>query len=221
MTLLSGGAWLVAPRALAADNVVKADEPAAVPFDWWWYHGYFEVGARGFLNNPQRDGVAALGGRSLAKYYEYSTIKPGPFLGGWASVGSKDGVYQLDAWANNVGYSDQQYQLDASKAGEHYIGIGWDQTPHVYSTSARTLYNGVGSTGLTLPPGLSNQMFTDAGCTPGPAGCSFLITAPNAAKVQQDILNNTYLTDIGIRRDTASVDYRYTPTDNSDFRFNY
>ncbi|MGB8398908.1 MtrB/PioB family decaheme-associated outer membrane protein [Bradyrhizobium sp.] len=220
VTLPAGCAGLTVSRALAAEAVAYVDEPA--PFAArWWYHYYVEGGARAFLNNPQRDGVVALGGNSLAKYYEYSTIKPGPFLEGWASTGSKDGVYQLDAWARNVGYSDQQYQFDASKAGEHYIGVGWDQTPHIYSTSAQTLYNGVGSTNLTLPAGLSNQMFTDAGCTPGPAGCGFFIVPANAAKVQQDIVSNTHLTGIGIRRDTVSVDYRYTPNDRWDFRANY
>src|SRR6185295_1620695 len=162
VTLLSGGAWLTAPSALAADAILYPNpvEPAPLATGWW-YHYYVEGGVREFLNNPQRDGVTALGGKSLAKYYEYSTIAPGPFLGGWASTGSRDGVYQLDAWAKNVGYSDQRYQLDASKAGQYYFGIGWDQTPHVYSTSAQTLYNGVGSTNLTMPAGLSNQMFTD------------------------------------------------------------
>src|SRR5262249_49478410 len=123
-TLLSGCAWLMAPRTFAADMFVKAEEftPAAVP---WWYHYYVEVGARAFLNNPQRDGIAALGGQSLAKYYEYSTIAPGPFLYGGVSAGSRDGLYQVDAWANNIGYSDQRYQLDASKAGQHYISFGW------------------------------------------------------------------------------------------------
>jgi Putative outer membrane beta-barrel porin, MtrB/PioB len=219
VALLSGCAGLSAPRAFAADMFVKADEfvPVGGP---WWYHYYVEVGARAFLNNPQRDGVTSLGGRSLAKYYEYSTIAPGPFLYGWASAGSRDGVYQVDAWATNVGYSDQQYQLDASKAGRHYFSFGWDQTPHIYSTSARTLYNGLGSTSLTLPPGLSNQIFLDAGCVPGPA-CPFPIAPANAAQVQRDILNNSYVTDIGIRRDTASVDYRYTPDDNWDFRASY
>jgi hypothetical protein len=222
VTLLSGGAWLTAPSALAADAILYPNpvEPAPLAAGWW-YHYYVEGGVREFLNNPQRDGVTALGGKSLAKYYEYSTIAPGPFLGGWASTGSKDGVYQLDAWSKNVGYSDQRYQLDASKAGQYYFGIGWDQTPHVYSTSAQTLYNGVGSPNLTLPAGLSNQMFNDAGCTPGPAGCGFFIAPANAPKVQQDIQNNTHLSDIGIRRDTVSVDYRQTPNDHWDFRANY
>jgi Putative outer membrane beta-barrel porin, MtrB/PioB len=212
-TLLGAFAWSAGNRASAAD--VTFYPPG------WWYHYYAEAGIREFLNNPQRDGVAAFGGHSLAKYYEYSTIKPGPFLGGWVSTGSNDGLYQIDAWAKNVGYSDQQYQFDASKAGEFYVGIGWDQIPHVYSTSAQTLYNGVGSTSLTLPPGLSNKMFGDAGCTPGPAGCGFPIAPANAAKLQQDITSNTHQSDIGIRRDTVSADYRYTPDDHWDWRANY
>ena len=64
----------------------------------------------------------------------------------------------------NVGYSDQSYDLSASKAGKYYVDVQWDQTPHVYSTSAQTIYNGVGTNALTLPAGLSNTLFTDVGC---------------------------------------------------------
>ena len=176
-TLLSGCAWSIAPPAFAADLILKA-EPATLVVPWW-VHYYVEVGARGFLNNPQRDGVTALGGRSLAKYYEYSTIAPGPFLYGWVSAGSIDGVYQVDACGEKRRLQRSAVSSSTSRRPvEHYFGFEWDQTPHVYSTSARTLYNGVGSTSLTLPPGLSNQMFTDAGCLPGPAGCAFRSRPP-------------------------------------------
>ena len=49
-------------------------------------------------------------------------------------------------------------------------------------------------------------------------------TAGNPAKTNaiSTIINqNVVPTNIGIRRDTASVDYRYTPTDNWDIRANY
>ena len=99
------------------------------------------------------------------------------------------------------------------------------RTPHVYSTSAQTLYNGVGTNALTLPPGLSNKLFLDAGCGNNaqgqPTGCVNPITAANAAKVQRDILNNTQQTDLGIRRDTASVEYRWTPADAWDIQASY
>ena len=88
-------------------------------------------------------GYTHLGQQSLAKYYEYSIVAPGAFGGGHVATGSSDGLYQLDLWANNVasnfaGFSDQSYLLEASKAGEHYFSFAWDQTPHVYSTSALT-----------------------------------------------------------------------------------
>ena len=60
--------------------------PFGVP---WWFQGYLETGGRFFLNNPQKDGVSAFGGKSLAKYYEYSTLKPGPFLDGRFRAGSQ------------------------------------------------------------------------------------------------------------------------------------
>jgi MtrB/PioB family decaheme-associated outer membrane protein len=207
--------------ALAADVPLVATEP--VPY--WWIHGDVEVGGRAFLNDPQRDGATFQGGKSLAKYYEYSTIKPGPFLNAFVLTGSRDGLYEADVWAKNVGYSDQSYLVDLSKAGQQYLTGGWDQTPHVYSTSALTIYNGIGSNVLTLPAGLSALLFNDAGCVghvPNPpTGCGTPISSAGAAKVQQDILNNLHHTDIKILRDTGFFEYRATPTSDWDFRINY
>ena len=90
---------------------------------------------------------------SLAKFYEYRDLKPGAFGNFWLSAGSKDGLYQIDVGGKNVGYDDQSYYLDASKAGQVYFNFDWDQTPHLYSTSAQTPYLGVGTSSLTLPPG--------------------------------------------------------------------
>ena len=203
--LISTGAGVIS-RAEAGDAVAFG-----VP---WWFQGYLETGGRFFLNNPQKDGVSAFGGRSLAKYYEYSAVKPGPFLDGRFVAGSRDGVYGIDLSAKNVGYDDQNYQLDFSKAGTNYLTLGWNETPHVYSTSAQTLYNGVGTGALTLPVGLSNQLAIAAG--PG-----FTPTPAQAAQVQSIINANVHRSDIGIRRDTVSVENRWTPTEAWDFRINY
>jgi MtrB/PioB family decaheme-associated outer membrane protein len=207
-----------------------APSSVAEPFGWW-YRGAIEAGGRAFLNDPSRNGTINSGEKSLAKYYEYSTIKPGPFLDAYLATGSKNGLYQADLYARNVGYSDQRYIIDLSKVGEHYLTLGWDQIPHVYSTSAQTLYGGVGTSALTLPAGLSNTLFGDAGCVrvagQQPTGCvSGLSAVPataaaRAAAIQGDINRNLYQTDIGIRRDTASVEYRWTPTDAWDVRTDY
>ncbi len=44
---------------------------------------------------------------------------------------------------------------------------------------------------------------------------------PNPIAISSIINSNVHPTDVGIRRDTAAVDYRYTPTDNWDIRANY
>ncbi len=186
--------------ATTQSSANMAQSPAnADPVPDWWYHGDIEAGGRFFLNNPSRNGARYLGQGGLAKFYEYSTVMPGAFGGGHIAAGSKDGLYGIDLWANNIGYSDQSYFLNASKIGEQYISLGWDQTPHVYSTSAQTPYSGVGSNALTLPPGLLSN------------------TAHNSSII------NPYLqqTDIGIERDTASVNYRWRPTDAWDVRAKY
>ena len=209
----------------AADMVTKA--PAASVADTWWvYHGDVEFGGRFFANDPNKNGIASLGQKSLGKYYEYSDIKPGVFGDGWLNGQTKDGLYNFDIWADNVGYNDQRYEAGISKAGEYYFDIGWDQTPHIYSTNAQTLYSGLGGGALVLPPGLSNTLFNDAGCVrvagQQPAGCaSGNPSAAQRAAIQRDITNNLYTTDIGIRRDTAAVAFRWTPTDAWDVNFNY
>jgi hypothetical protein len=206
----------VMPAALAADMVVKAEAPVELP---WWTHGFLEVGGRGFLNNPQRDGHIFQGGSSLAKYYEYSTVKPGPFADFFVATGSGNGLYEVDVWGKNVGYSDQRYEAYASKAGEHYFNFMWDQTPHIYSTSASTLFNTNGNALTLANPNFGHNLYTSLGNS-WPAGAAPAINA-NQTKIQQAINSNVHVTDVGIRRDTAAVDYRYTPTDNWDIRANY
>jgi MtrB/PioB family decaheme-associated outer membrane protein len=205
-------------QTAAADDAmpVKASplvQTDAVPY--WWFHGEVEAGGRVFLNNPQNGFQTATGrttgcgtsltaacpgtaGRSLAKYYEYSDIRPGPFGNIWLSTGSKDGLYQIDIGGKNIGYEDQQYYLDASKAGQFYFNFGWDQTPHLYSTSALTPW-AVNGNVLTLP------------------GVPTPMTAPTAAKLAP----YAQPTDIGIQRDTASFQYRWTPDDAWDIKADY
>ena len=107
--LLSSVAWAIpGMQALAADQLpVKA--PAAVePIPYWWWHGEVDVGGRFFLNNPQRNGLNYLGQNSLAKFYEYRDLRPGPFGNIWLSTGSRDGLYQVDLGGKNIWFGSDQ-----------------------------------------------------------------------------------------------------------------
>jgi MtrB/PioB family decaheme-associated outer membrane protein len=178
--------------------LITKSAPVVAPVPYWWTHGEVEAGYRGFIKASPRDGQVYNDQGSLAGYYEYSTIQPGVFGGGHVAAGTIDGLYQVDIWANNIGYNDQSYWLNASKAGEHYLSFVWDSTPHLYSTSALTPYFGIGTGALVLGPGFPNGITTPLGVLP------FL-----------------HQTDIGIERNTAAVEYRWTPTDAWDIRADY
>ena len=194
----------------AADTMPVKAMPAGAPVPYWWFTGEIEVGGRFFLNDPQKDGIASQGGKSLGKFYEYRDLRPGPIGNARISTGTSDGLYKIDIYGKNIGYDDQQYGLSASKAGEHYFNFQWDETPH-NNGIGHTIYNGVGTNALTLPAGLSNQLHLDA---PGNGPTQSVATA-------RDINANLHDVDMGIRRDTAAADYRWTPTDAWDVKADY
>ena len=121
--LLSSTAWAMpALRAQAADMPVKAMTPADAG---WWFSGEVESGYRFFLNNPQDHrqtsnaptagtpivgaatfvppGIPGVQGNSLAKYYEYSSIKPGVFGNALLAFGTKNGVWKIETGGKNIG----------------------------------------------------------------------------------------------------------------------
>ena len=210
----------VTQAAKAADLPVKA--PVAAPEAPWWTHGFIELGGRDFLNDPPRNGYNWQGQRSLAKYYEYSTIKPGAFADFYIATGSGNGRYQLDFYGKNVGYSDQRFDASFSEVDKQYLDFQWDQTPHVYSTSASTLFNTSGNALTLANPDVARQLWVAGGSPAGGAlGTANAFNTANAGAVGAVINNNVQRTDIGIRRDTAAVDYRYKPDGNWDITANY
>ncbi len=264
--LATNASWPADPWLWPADSTLPLKAAPAVPFWWTHgeievggrdflndptvggsiYGNTTNGGVYGLSN---ASGGAAngsgnyvhLGQNSLAKYYEYSIVAPGAFGGGHVATGTSDGLYQIDLWANNIasnfqGFSDQSYMLTASKAGEQYFTFIWDETPHVYSTSAQTFYQGVGTNNLTLPAGLAANPLSHAaipsatncvGCTAGQRAA----WAPFSIGVNQNadggsttkggltvpglsggggIIPYLYGIDLGIQRNTAAVIYRAT-----------
>lgn len=157
----------------------------------WWYEGFIEVGGRFNLNNPDK--------RTLGKFYEYRDLRPGVF-GNFYIAAHRNNPIDIAFWGKNVGWNDQAFGFDFAKPGEHYFSAQWDETPHVFWKNAKTLYDGVGTNNLTIP------IFLTPPPGPGPAAA---------------IAANSKTIDIGIRRDTASAQYRWTPTDNWDVNVDY
>jgi MtrB/PioB family decaheme-associated outer membrane protein len=211
---LSGGG-----QALAADMVTKAP---VVPVGWWM-NGYVEIGGRFFIEDHGggtggnfRTGPSQANGRlsvdgpfpSLGKFYEYRDLGPGPFADLFIAGGSRDGLYQYGFIAKNMGYRDQSYLFDWSKAGEYYLTLGFDQLPHTYNENATTVFQGAGSDTLTVPANVRTVL--SAGQTAA--------TAPAIANAVEGNLNGFRL---GFDRYTGSAEGRYTPTDNWDAKVDY
>jgi len=150
-----------ATAASAGDQgpVLKAPPPVE---EGWYFNGEFEVGGRAFIQRPGSGfGRNANGSfllptqtESIAKFEKYGEIPPGIFLDSiYLDTGSKDGRYRFNFLGKDVGYNAQSYEFNFSEAGKHYVTLGWDQTPHLYSTSAKSLFSGVGTTNLTVEIG--------------------------------------------------------------------
>src|SRR5262249_26761106 len=132
-------------------------------------------------------------------------------------AGTKDGRYAFDFWGRSVGLNNQSYTLDVSNPGWQYLSLGWNQIPHLISTSAKTVFGGVGSTFLTVDPALraSLQPFVPLAAEDTPDGA----TARNNI---QALINGAEMPLLlGTRRDRFEVAYRLTPTPEWDFGVEY
>jgi MtrB/PioB family decaheme-associated outer membrane protein len=179
--------------ARAADLKMKP-WPTVAAEPVWWSEGFAEVGGRFDLNSPDKT--------TLGKFYEYRDLRPGVFGNFYVGWHRNNDPYDIEIWGKDIGWDDQAFGLDITSPGSYYLTFGWDETPHVYSRNAKTMYNGVGGNNLTLP------------------SSAFLTAPPNAAD-QTTIINNSRTIDLAIRRDTASVQGRWTPTDNWDVYADY
>ncbi len=238
--LLAGGMLVAAAPFCAA---LAADLPIAVKsvqeaVDWYYYGG-LEAGGRFVFDRPPSGfgfTNASSGGActvdaiiskcfltasqtdSRAKFEEYGRIPTAPFLD-WINLqaGTRDGRYAYDFWGRSVGLNNQAYTLDASKIGEHYVSLGWDQTPHLTSTSAKTVFGGVGSTFLTVDPALQALLapLMPTAALNTPAGVA------TREAIQNVINNHEHPLELETRRDKATVAYRWTPTPDWDFDVDY
>jgi MtrB/PioB family decaheme-associated outer membrane protein len=219
-------------QALAAEILTKAPPPALAV--GWWSNVYVEIGGRFFLQNdgggtggnfltgPNGPTTHLTAGPfpSLGKFYEYRDLRPGPIGEIFATGGSRDGLYQYDFRANNIGYRDQRYVFDWSQAGVQYLTLGFDQIPHTYNNNATTIFQGAGSNTLTVPSGLQASLAASLGVT-NPASGSNTVPLANATAIANAVEGNLNSFRLGFERTSGFAEYRYTPTDNWDARVDY
>lgn len=241
---LLGGAMLVAmvpANSLLAAELLPVKAAPAEDLTGWYSNGTIEAGVNIFLQKPGNGfgrspvepfWLTPTTTDSNAKMDEYGKVPRGLFLKELGiQAGSKDGRYAVDVWADNVGMDNQRYYLGVYEPGRQYFNMGWDQTPHLLSSSAKSIFGGVGSTRLTVDPVSRAFLQSNLGFS-GPSpnaqtqhqrnciddyingrnaepGCA----SPGAAPI-----NNIELKTL---REKFSVGYRNTMLDNWDFNLDY
>jgi MtrB/PioB family decaheme-associated outer membrane protein len=228
-----------AASALAADAPVLKAAPADVV--GWYFFGDVEVGGRALIQDPPSgfgrapapdNWLTPRTTESRAKFEEYGEIRPGFFIDHlYIGGGSKDGIYRFDVWTQNAGYNDasfgpwsrdvgwnnQSYYAALSKIGQHYLYVNFDQTPHLISTSAKTIFSGAGTTNLTVDNALQANLQANSrnATATGAAGQTA------RTNIEGFVNNAEQSITLATKREKGSAEYRFTPDPNWEFRVDY
>jgi MtrB/PioB family decaheme-associated outer membrane protein len=122
----------------------------------WWSTGWVQAGVMGTFG--KNTGSAALN--------EYGDWKSGPLATnlGYLTENRKTAFY-ISAIAEDIGRSDEYYQLKLGRYGVFNVTSFFDSIPHTYSTTAKSIWDGVGTGNLTLKDGLVPGASTAANVT--------------------------------------------------------
>ncbi|HCK85081.1 MAG TPA: hypothetical protein DHW63_11370 [Hyphomonadaceae bacterium] len=187
--LLIAPALLMAPLAMAQEETEAADQPRlAGEIVWSW---------RAFADRPDAT--------DRAKFEQYGEVPPGFFIDEAHIFTDASSGPLFEAWASNVGYNNQLYEMRYYNPGDYYFTLGYSEIPHLYSTQARTLYDAVAPSVLRAPDSIQ----------------AALESAPNDAARAAIIDANLHMRDIEVTRQTGRVGFRWTPSPAWDIRVDY
>jgi MtrB/PioB family decaheme-associated outer membrane protein len=232
---LRGGALLavmLSATPVLAQNVGAGTNAA----DWYW-NGVFEAGGNIFIEKPPSGfgktstdpfWLTPTTTDSNAKMDEYGKVPRGLFLDVFGfQAGTKDGSVGVDFWADNVGMDNQRYRLDIYEPGRQYFNVGWDQIPHLLSSSAKSIFGGVGSTNLTVDPAsrtfLQSKLFGGGGNNQSQANRNNIYDFINGQAAFGGAGFPAPMTNIELKtlRERFTAAYRNTMLDDWDFNVDY
>ena len=146
----AGMSWLHAGQLRTPTGVLypwpqKIPDETRLGSGDWTYSGLAEFG---YLH--------ASGDRNDEFFRMYSGWKDGLALGmlAFSALNQRTGQY-AEFRGSRISSEDQYYRLRTGRYGDYRVEAFYRDIPHTLSTTAYPLWNGVGSTDLTLPAGLA------------------------------------------------------------------
>lgn len=113
----------------------------------WEYSGFVEAGVLGGDANDRN-----------VLFRRYQDIGSGLYVNNFGLDANKpDEARFVEVLGGGVGRNDQFYDLKLGRYNDYRVDVSYSETPHVFSTTARPIWQGVGSSNLTLPaaPGIA------------------------------------------------------------------
>jgi hypothetical protein len=148
----------------------------------WWSMGWIQGGIAGTFGADPRS----------ASFNRYTDWNDGLMLSSFGFLAeNRKSAFFVSEVSEDAGRADQYHQIKAGRYGEFDITAFYDSIPHVYSTEARSIWNGAGTDLLTLRGGL-----VPGGSTPAEVALVAAGVAP---------------TELSITREKAGLSFRYTP----------
>jgi hypothetical protein len=129
-------------------------EPKPLSKDWT-LNSWIDVG-----------GLTVLGDGEAAKFREYKDLSRGAYLNNFGLQLEKPAsAFFIDLTGGGTGYNDQYASFNIGKYNSWRVKTFYKETPHVFTSSYRSLWNNVGSSYLSLtslpPGGTTNAATTD------------------------------------------------------------
>lgn len=166
-----------------------------------------------------------LGGRQFngnlgsSKFTEYRDLPAGLFVNAFSlSMMNSDNVNAFSLWGSNVGQRDQNVNLQFSMRGKLKLEFEWDQLPHNYTNTARTVFSGAGTGTLLMPELVRNKIraILTTDLNPNLAGVQF-----DTSAITGLILGSARGVDVVSQRDKGKAALTYSPTNELDFKLQY
>src|SRR3990170_191498 len=177
-------------------------------------HGQYVTNANVEFGGRQFNGTLG-----SSKFTEYRDLPPGLFVSTFSlDFMNTENTSILSLWGSNVGQRDQNFVAQWGMRGRFKLELDWDQVPHNYTNTARTVFSGAGGGELVMPDLLQNRLRTilTTDINPGVPGVQF-----DTLAISNLVLGSARGVDIVSQREKGKAMFSYSPSEELDIKFQY
>ncbi|MBI2503730.1 MAG: MtrB/PioB family decaheme-associated outer membrane protein [Candidatus Latescibacteria bacterium] len=166
-----------------------------------------------------------LGGRRIggtlnsSKFTEYRDLATGMYTDAFSlGLMNPEHTSALSFSGAHVGQRDQHFAAQLARRGVYKVEVEWDQLPHNYTNTARTVFSGSGTGQLEMPSLVRNRIRTilttdlDTAAT----GVQF-----DTSAIAGLVLGTARGIDVVSRREKGKASVSYSPNENLDVNLSY